>query len=575
MSTKLVAHEQAISKIFSDDYVFKIPSYQRPYAWTTEQAGELFDDLVSFMDAQEKSIEEMPPYFLGSIVLIKSETTPHADVIDGQQRLSTLTLLLSAIRTSNPPVAAQLTKLIYEEGSEILGTQDRFRLSIRERDSAFFQKYVQRVGGLDKLVKLEGELSDSQRNLRDNAILFQEKLKDMPETERVKLAQFIAIRCFLVAVSTPDLDSAYRIFSVLNSRGLDLSATDILKAEIIGALPENQRDAYTIKWEETEEDLGRESFGELFSHIRMVYRKAKPQGTLLAEFREHVTNTTSSVKFIDDVLLPMAEVYEQIIDANYASSKNAGLVNEALKWLNRLEFSDWIPPALAFSVRHKNDSSAMVDFFNDLERLSYFMLVDRAGINYRIDRFSRLTASIEDEKKLSDKKSVLQLTPIQQHRMYTTLTGPIYKSLQARSRSSVLLRLDSILSGGGAIYDYATVTVEHVLPQSPSEGSEWVSWFPDPAVRSELVHKLGNLALLTRKKNSSASNYKFDRKKTAYFTKGGVSPFAITTQVIQHKTWTAKIIENRQEELLKLLEDHWRLEDRSDDLDDVIWETEA
>jgi len=128
---------------------------------------------------------------------------------------------------------------------------------------------------------------------------------------RVRLAQFVVTRCFLVAVETPDIDSACRIFSVLNSRGLDLSATDILKAEIIGGTPDQTRENYTKKWEDTEEDLGREPFGDLFSHIRMVYRKAKPQGTLLKEFKDHVTGNMQAGQFIDGILIPMAQVYQE------------------------------------------------------------------------------------------------------------------------------------------------------------------------------------------------------------------------------------------------------------------------
>ena len=93
------AYEQPVAKIFSDDYVFRIPGYQRPYAWTTDQAQELFDDLLMFMQAAGGPVEEMPPYFLGSIVLIKEEGAPQADVVDGQQRLTTLTVLLAAIRS--------------------------------------------------------------------------------------------------------------------------------------------------------------------------------------------------------------------------------------------------------------------------------------------------------------------------------------------------------------------------------------------------------------------------------------------------------------------------------------------
>ncbi|MCA9156206.1 MAG: HNH endonuclease [Planctomycetales bacterium] len=66
------------------------------------------------------------------------------------------------------------------------------------------------------------------------------------------------------------------------------------------------------------------------------------------------------------------------------------------------------------------------------------------------------------------------------------------------------------LSGGGATYDHAIITVEHVLPQNPKSGSQWERWFPNPAVREQWVHRLGNLALLSRRKNSSASNYEQD-----------------------------------------------------------------
>lgn len=560
MPQTIVAHEQPISRIFSDDYVFNIPSYQRPYAWTTEQARELFEDLLGFMQSSGGSVAEMPPYFLGSIVLIKQEANPHSDVVDGQQRLTTLTILLSAIREHvSPDTAKDITSLVYEKGNLIKGTQDRFRLKLRERDAEFFRTHVQVEGGLARLMELNTELSDSQKNFRDNARLFRDRLAQLSEADRVGLAQFIVTRCFLVVVATPDLDSAYRIFSVLNSRGLELSATDILKAEVVGVIPEARRNEYTRKWEDAEEDLGRESFGELFSHIRMIYRKAKPQATLLKEFKEHVTPAKDPASFIDDIMLPAAEAYEELSDAAYASTELADEINSHLKWLNRLEFKDWMPPALAFAMRKRNQPAQMLDFFRDLERLGYFMLVTRVGINGRIDRFSLLTAAVERGDNLADEKSPLQLSPLEQHDMYSTLAGPLYDTLYARARSTVLLRLDSLLSGGGAHYDYDTITVEHVLPQTVAPSSQWAAWFPDAKDRLARVHTLGNLALLTRKKNSAASNYEFDRKKTAYFARGGISPFVLTTDVLGHTEWTPAVVDARQSRHLAKLEEHWRL----------------
>ncbi|MEO7774721.1 MAG: DUF4268 domain-containing protein [Steroidobacteraceae bacterium] len=563
MTSTLSAKEQSLSRIFSDDYVFTIPSYQRPYSWGTEQARELLDDLLDSMHEAGGKLEEMAPYFLGSIVLIKREAASETTVVDGQQRLTTLTLLLSAIRAnvSDGEVRAGITKCIYEQGSVVFGTEARYRLSLRERDRDFFRHYVQHAEGIEKLAGLNDKLPDAQMRLRENAQLYMVSLGQRDQATLVRLVQFIVTRCYLVTVATPDLDSAYRIFGVLNSRGLDLSATDILKAEIIGAIEVGKRDVYTVKWEDLEEDLGRDAFGDLFSHIRMVYRKAKPKGTLLKEFRDHV-GPSNPIAFIDQVLEPMAQAFREITDADYSSQKHAESINQCLRWLNRIEFKDWLPPALAFFSRHRNEPEAMLHFFLDLERLAYSMLVRRSGVNERIDRFAALTRAIEDAVDLTGSSSPLQLSRVEQYATYTALSGPLYEAYSSRALAVILLRLDGLVSGGGATYDYDTITVEHVMPQQPRAESCWLEWVPNPEDRLLWVHRLGNLALLTRKKNSAANNYDFDKKKTAYFTKGGVSPFALTTQVLQHSEWTLKILEEREAQLLGVLETHWRLQDR-------------
>ncbi len=343
VSNTLTAKEQTLAKIFSDEYVFTIPGYQRPYSWGNDQAQELLDDLLTALETAPEQLGDAVPYFLGSIVLIKNEASPDATVVDGQQRLTTLTLLLSAIRATinDGAVQAGITKRIYEHGDVVSATEASYRLSLRERDRDFFRQYVQHEDGLAKLIQLNSTLPSAQERLCANARAFMTGLAKLKQSDLIRLVQFIITRCYLVVVATPDLDSAYRIFGVLNSRGLDLSATDILKAEIIGAVESGLREAYTKKWEDAEEDLGRDEFGDLFSHIRMVYRKAKPQGTLLKEFKEHVTQATKPQTFVDTVLLPMARALAALRDADYASTMHAELVNEYLRWLNKLEFKDW------------------------------------------------------------------------------------------------------------------------------------------------------------------------------------------------------------------------------------------
>lgn len=564
MTHSLTAKEQSLAKIFSDDYVFTIPGYQRPYSWGKEQAQELLDDLLGALSLTTSDISKAAPYFLGSIVLIKAENSPEATVVDGQQRLTTLTLLLSAVRAvvENPDVQAGITKRIYEHGDVVSNTQARYRLSLRDRDRDFFRQHVQHEKSLINLLEHNSPLPDAQARLKANAQIFVERLSQLSQPELVKLVQFIITRCYLVTVATPDLDSAYRIFGVMNSRGMDLSATDILKAEAIGGIDPSLREIYTNKWEEEEENLGRHAFGELFSHIRMVYRKAKPQGTLLKEFKDHVTLFSDPQTFIDSVLLPMALAFSQINGADYVSNKHAEQVNKHLHWLNRLEFKDWVPPSLVYLAKYREEPDMIKSFFSDMERLAFSMLVRKVGVNDRIERFSSLTKSIEQNADLTDIKSPLQLTLPEQYDTYSMLNGALYDTHAPRALALLLLRLDHLLSDGSASYQYDVVSVEHVMPQQPAPNSQWSQWVPDKSIYQGWVHRLGNLALLSRRKNSSASNRDFTWKKTTYFTRGGVSSFALTTQVLQHSEWSTTVMQKRQNDMLQAFEIHWKLQDR-------------
>src|SRR3954451_10376561 len=153
---KIHGAEYPIRKIFSNDFVFRIPLYQRPYSWTTEQAGELLDDLLDFIGQGTTAVDDLSPYFLGSIVLIKQEHLPDAEIVDGQQRLTTLTILLSALRSLlTGEYAVGLTKYLYEKGDKIEGNPNRYRLTLRERDAGFFRDHIQEDEQVHKLKGLD------------------------------------------------------------------------------------------------------------------------------------------------------------------------------------------------------------------------------------------------------------------------------------------------------------------------------------------------------------------------------------------------------------------------------------
>ena len=561
-SVKIQGSEYSLQKIFSNDFVFSIPMYQRPYAWTTEQAEELLLDITDFIGNGSELVEELDPYFLGSIVLIKSDSRPAAEVVDGQQRLTTLTILLAAIRESleSEKRAGAVNKYIFEEGDELTNTPNRPRLTVRERDVEFFRRYIQESGGLRDLRSLHvSSLSDAKKNMRANALFYLDALGNMDEEQRFRLAQFIVMQCLLVVVSTPDLDSAYRIFSILNDRGLDLSYTDILKAELVGKIPETEQATYAQKWEDLEEGLGREAFENVFAYIRTIYRKIKPQDVLVKEIRAYVRPGEDPKKFIDTVLEPYADAYITIKDANYRSTRYAEEINRMLRWLNRIDNSDWLPPAIRFLSQHGNRPELLLAFLEQLERLAAGMMFYRANINQRINRYAEVLRWLEEDKNLLTADSPMSLSIQEQTKILEALDQDLYNPHIARVHTYVLLRLNEYLSDGSARYDFPIITVEHVLPQNPAKESRWDEWFK-PEEQEEWVHRLANLVLLSHRKNSQAKNYEFDRKKNGYFTgSGGGSPFPLTSQVIQQNEWTPRVLEQRQKRLTENLAEIWRL----------------
>ncbi|EDX86497.1 conserved hypothetical protein [Synechococcus sp. PCC 7335] len=559
MPVAIHATEKPLFKIFSDDFFFSIPPYQRPYAWTIEQASELLTDVLAFLEGSSCSVSDVNPYFLGSIVLIKSDD-PKADVVDGQQRLTTLTILLSVLRKLDKS-GLNLENYLYQPENIVAQIPARYRLKLREKDERFFRDYIQEEFGLENLLQLDSaQISDSQQRIQENARYFLEVLRPLDEAKRLRLTQYLMTRCFLVVVSTPDLDSAYRIFSVLNARGLNLSLADLLKSEIIGAIPNHQQERYTRIWDSEEEDLGREAFQEMFSHIRMIHRKAKLRETALNEFRKYILpNIKPPERFIDDILKPYSDALETIKKANYQGGQETEAVDACLRWLNMIDNFDWIPPGILYISRYKSHSPERLErFFVDLERLAAGLMILRANINTRINRYAELLTSIENDSDLYEDDSPLQLTSAEMTEIADTLNGDLY--LMTRIRKYVLLRLDSALAAGTATYQYPIITIEHVLPQNPKENSQWMEWF-EGEEREQYVHKIGNLTLLSRRKNAQAQNDDFDQKKERYFSSsaGGANSFVLTTQVLQKTTWTPETIEQRQRESVETLKCLWRL----------------
>lgn len=556
MQQTLNAKEMPLHKVFSDDYLFTIPAVQRPYSWTTEEAGDLLNDLVDYINRNNITEENIgtinEPYFLGSLVLVNVNKNQY-EVLDGQQRLTTLTILLAVLRDYlEVDYGKSIKVMIRQEGNKLIQTKDENRIELRKRDQDFFQKYVQTDKGTLQLKESLIGKTDSQNIIRDNAIYFINQINELDQNIVRALPGVIASLCYMVIVSTYNFDSAFRIFTVLNDRGLNLLESDIFKARAIGDVPQEEQDEYTKKWEEVEVALGRDRFNKLFDHIRMIIQKRKGSSNLKDEF-EKIFESMNGKEFINDVLLPYSEIYINLIDFHTQYKGNPEMV-KLLSLMNRIENSDWIPPAM-FYIRQDNKHTQ--EFLERLEALAATAMISRRNFNWRMSKYATILKEIDEGLDVFSNNSSLAIPLEDRKNIIEILNGDVYIELKDSVRRYILLRLDSLLSSGQPFYDQTIITVEHVLPQNPAINSLWSSNFSNP---ENYVHKLGNLVLLTRRKNAQASNFEFAKKKNSYFQSSkGVSTFAITSQVIQENDWTPNIIEKRQVKLVDLLIKAWNL----------------
>lgn len=554
----LEAHELSLAKVFSGDYSFTIPTYQRPYAWKTDQTLQLLDDLE---DSLTRGPDET--YFLGSVVLVRQEGPNAFDVIDGQQRLTTLTILFSVLRSlsTDEAVVKDLDGRLVEAGSALEGKVAQPRLAVRPRDATFFLTHVQERGGIARLLALTKHNvdTDAQNNVLENARALHAELTGWTEQRRFLLLTKMIQQTYLVVVATGDLTSAYRIFSVMNARGLPLSPADIFKSAVVGALPPTESDAYGTKWDDAEELLGSETFAELFLHIRMIYAKERSRKNLLREFPEQVLDhylPHKAREFVDDVLEPYAEADSQLRNRSYQASSNATIVNAWAARLSSLDNNDWRPPALWILRHHQDNPELLASMLKRLERLAASMLVRRVYATPRATRYAELLKQLDHGDGVGS--AAFDLDDQEKADTLARLGGEIY--LDGSTRKYVMLRLDEVLAGSsGVVYTYPILTVEHVLPQNPKSGSTWEKDFTDTE-RAQWTHRLANLVLLNRQKNSAASNQDFAKKKSGYFSgRNGVANFAVTTQVLHEPVWTPEVLAQRQATLLQRLSVEWDL----------------
>ena len=339
------AHEKKLPEILGDAYIHHIPAYQRPYAWEQEQAEQLLDDLL---EAATDAPNE--PYFLGSIVVIKAKNERATEVVDGQQRLTTLTILCAVLRDTakHKDEIEALSPMVYIQPNAVKKQTEAIRVVTHAQDQAFFRKAIQKEGATVDVDPPKPERA-AQGNMQKNAAALRRRVEAITPEQRGNLVSFLYTQASLVMVETESRASALRIFRVLNDRGMDLSNADIIKADLLDSLTTDPatQDRLARLWADIEDGIGRDEFESLLDALRFRHDPGKKSKTLNESFKERLGKASAPavMAFLETELPKGREAFAAILDCDPTQFKDAEDVAKArtaLYGLSLLPNKDWL-----------------------------------------------------------------------------------------------------------------------------------------------------------------------------------------------------------------------------------------
>lgn len=553
---KIDPRTKVIKDVFSSCY--NIPSYQRHYVWNTDNVMDMLNDFKEYSNDYKED-----EYFFGSYIVHVNKDNNTLDLLDGQQRITTLFLLFAFLRDyEKAPSVLRKTcaDFVYQCGNPYLGEKDTIRLSYNIRGAVqnFLNICVLHTCSIkDNWSIIEQNASKSEYGksveCMCNALICMHRFfEDNQDLDVGNYLAFIFQRVIMLCIEAESLDDAFRLFSVINARGQRLSNADLIKSSNIEQFSNNCKNNWEINqealaWEDMEKDLGND-IDKFLGYLRTMLLKKRQRETLLIEFDKYIFKPCLIQKgkpFLDFVKTSYRN-YNYLVNLdNNENSKYSSLV----RTLNKsLQSSDWIPVIMYYYQKFGDEK--ITDFLKKVACKNVADMVCGSMTSQRVDNMNCILEVIDKKSTPSEVLAENEVFSFDKDLFVAHLNSPIY----GRKYALVLLMLlEYAYSDRAEWKDFGVISIEHILPQTPSQDSQWVRIFSDDE-RNEFTHRIGNLALLGRRKNTSLGNLDYHDKRDRYFNKGDVGSFAYTQRIFNlYDDWTPENFEANHKRVVENL----------------------
>jgi len=543
--------------------VYRVPPFQRDYSWQEEQWDDLWNDLI---DLRSKPIER---HYMGALV-VEAKTDREFRIIDGQQRMATLTLLaLAAIdrlramaergcdADANRQRAQNLRNKFVDE-KDPASLVESSKLYLNETDNAFFQDYLVQL----RPPRNPRGLPKSNRLLWQCFQFFQCQLTSVSEftADGEALAKLIsetvARQLLFILITVDDELNAYMVFETLNARGLELSSTDLLKNYLFSRVTVlTDLEALQRRWRSLITVVRQERFPEFLRYHLLCEQPKISTQRLFKMVRDRV-GTPQEVFDLIEALDAKGELFAALSDPNHGYWTEYPDCRPHIRELNLFGIRQMTP--LLFAAWERFSKDAFADVLKLVSVVSFRYSVV-GGLNTNVleptyhqaakavlkgsartprDVFLTMRGIYVDDRKFEQDFATLALDTGGQHK---------------RLAKYILCRLEHDATGRPCDPDTDPATIEHILPENPAD--TWTEMFPKDKWEAN-VYRLGNLALLEVGSNRDVGNGEYEAKRAAY----GRSMYRTTRKIAEDapEEWTPELLEARQQSMARRAVHVWR-----------------
>lgn len=544
-----------------------IPRYQRNYSWTTSnELNELWNDIIS-------AYNEDKEYFMGTILLATREKK-HYDIVDGQQRAISFTLLLSVIQDyskliTDGVISESELSCSFGKRSDIADDlfayvsrhikQDDYYLRANNKDSKFFEEAldVSKRTIITNVNNKSNRITKAKRFFQDNI-----KREFFGRNDSLnnlnKFFRFLITKLHFVTITVEDDFDAYVIFESLNSKGLDLSVADLLKNKVLSNISGNYQDAALSDWDDLVRKI--QSVPTSFvDYIRIYWNSYESsdvtKANLYQVIRKNIGSNESSTRAFLNDLVNNADYFDRLKNK---ANLNWPKINSSDKWaenvaqMNLLGYTIHLP---CFLYALKFNESILEKLSElSLNLLFRWVTVCDYGIGEIDSLFKRILLDLKQGK--SNEQILNNFAPL----IDKVQTSFEENFLNFETESSTILKYIAckielhLGSTKALIPDFLEVDLEHILPKNYTRWDNELCGFSKPY--SRWVNSIGNVILLEKGMNRKLKDSIFEAKKQVFITSG----FLCAKEVATFENWNEPNIVKRCETLSQIANEIWKLD---------------